>query len=261
MKRLLLASILILIMATGTFAVNYETITVQQGQDINAIARANLKDTSMWRELLEFNGITHPSQIRAGVELRVPYSISINRVARISSKVGTVQLNESSRWTDTYVNQILVQDSTLRTGASSRVIVELDDGTVLRVGPNTQIELSGYNYNNGARNTDVDLTAGSVALRVTRLSGDSSFSVSSVTAVAGVRGTSFFMEVDEEEDVDIAVYQGAVGITSSRTIQATPEGQEANPDVVVQGGYATTISSLGDIETPYEIPGRIEWID
>lgn len=259
MKRIMLAMVIVLFAVSLTYAANYETITVQQGENLQTIATNHLKDVSMWQELLEFNGLTSPTQVRSGMQLKIPYSISINRVAKINFKNGTVQVQDGSRWTEGYVNQYLVQNDIIRTGNSSACNIELDDGTVIRVGANTQVELQGYNYQNGERNTNLDLDSGNLRLRVTRLTADADFSVSTVTAVAGVRGTEFYVEVDEDAaDVDLAVYSGAVAVNSTRDMET---GETVDDGVRLESGYGTTISSAGDIADPYPIPGQIQWAD
>ena len=89
-------------------------------------------------------------------------------------------------------------------------------------------------------------------MRVTRLTQESQFSVSTVTAVAGVRGTFFYVNYDEDtKDVGVAVYSGAVSV----------EANEADEGVIVESGYATIVHGEEEIETPFPIPARIRWLD
>ena len=91
-------------------------------------------------------------------------------------------------------------------------------------------------------------------MKVTKLSRKSNFNVSTVTAVAGVRGTYFYVNYDENsEDVGIAVYKGAVDVSVEEKVTEAP--------VRVEKGYATTIHGSKDIEEPFPIPAKIKWVE
>ncbi|HLY18496.1 MAG TPA: FecR domain-containing protein, partial [Bryobacteraceae bacterium] len=68
------------------------------------------------------------------------------RYARIGDFDGQVevQLQAADDWRPVRRNMPIRELSWLRTPASSRVEVELDDGSILRLGPDSQVELSDY---------------------------------------------------------------------------------------------------------------------
>src|SRR5690242_14584609 len=68
------------------------------------------------------------------------------RYARVGDFAGTVQTQAgaSAPWMDAERNAPLPESSRVRTGAASRIEIELDEGAVLRLGPNTEAELADY---------------------------------------------------------------------------------------------------------------------
>ena len=75
--------------------------------------------------------------------------------------------------------------------------LRMASGSLVRLGPETEVALSKLRYQKprGKRKESVRLVVGKVWARVTRLFGaESSFEVEAENAVAGVRGTTFFVE-------------------------------------------------------------------
>jgi len=85
------------------------------------------------------------------------------RYARIGDFDGQVevQLQAADDWRPVRRNMPIRELSWLRTPASSRVEVELDDGSILRLGPDSQVELSDYTrLSTGQRITLISLDHG-----------------------------------------------------------------------------------------------------
>src|SRR5436189_4357751 len=68
------------------------------------------------------------------------------RYARLGDFQGAVeaQTRASEPWIAAERNLPLPESARLRTGAGSRLEIELDEGSVVRLGPNTEVELSDY---------------------------------------------------------------------------------------------------------------------
>ncbi len=259
MKKLvlvLLGSLLLSVLSINVFANGFTTYTVERGDTPATIAQKTLKDPGMFPLLMRYNNITSPDQLTPGTEIRIPFSVSQNRRARVNYVSGQVQGREGEGKPVASLSQgdVLLENHQIRTGNDGRIELVLDEGSVVRIGPNTNFVLKGYNYGENAnRNTNVGLSSGSMTMRVTRLTQDSQFNVSTVTAVAGVRGTFFYVNFDEEsQDVGIAVYSGAVAVQS----EERPEN-----NVTVDSGYATVVRGGEEVESPFPIPGQIKWLD
>ena len=108
-------------------------------------------------------------------------------------------------------------DSTIRTGDDGATQLRFASGTLVRLGPSTEVHLNELNHSGspaGRRKESLRLLAGRVWARVTRLFGDDSkFEVETDTAVAGVRGTSFVVEAGPDSNRFILLH-GALEITN-----------------------------------------------
>ena len=259
MKRLLVSLLMgflmVALFSISAVANDFTTYQVNRGDTPATIAHSQLKDARMFPMLMKYNGITSPDQLQPGTVLRIPFSISKQRRARVSFVQGRVVGSPgTNNFNPLAQGTVLLEGHRVQTAANSRIEIVLDEGSVIRIGPETRFVLSGYNYGqNASRNTNTNLESGSMNMRVTRLTQSSNFNVSTVTAVAGVRGTFFYVNYDEDsQDVGIAVYSGAVAVSAENDV---------NHVVNVDGGYATVIHGGQDIEDPFPIPGRIRWLD
>jgi hypothetical protein len=85
------------------------------------------------------------------------------RYARLGEFEGKVevQLRAGDAWTAGERNLPLVESAWLRTGASSRLEIELDEGSAWRLGPDSQVEISDYaQLSTGQRVTVLSLDRG-----------------------------------------------------------------------------------------------------
>ena len=82
------------------------------------------------------------------------------RLGEFDGKV-EVQLHAGDPWSPAERNLPLAESAWLRTGASSRLEIELDDGSAWRLGPDSQVEISDYTrLSTGQRLTVLSLDRG-----------------------------------------------------------------------------------------------------
>src|SRR5512140_1862765 len=85
------------------------------------------------------------------------------RYARLGEFEGKVevQLRAGDPWSAAERNLPLAESAWLRTGVSSRLEIELDDGSAWRLGPESQVEISDYSrLSTGQRFTVLSLDHG-----------------------------------------------------------------------------------------------------
>ena len=234
-------------------AADYQVYKVKKGDTLRSISVKYLKSPKLWKHFLAYNKLKNGNQIKPGMKLKIPYSISKMRVAKVKFAVGNVKVIKNGKAYKARRGMYLLQNHTILTGSKGKAELILDEGSVIRVGAKTKFALKNYAYRGKSRKTNLGLNKGSLAMKVTKLSKKSNFQVSTVTAVAGVRGTFFYVNYDENsEDVGIAVYTGAVDVSVE---------EDADKDGVrVEKGYATTIHGAKDIEEPFPIPAKIKWV-
>lgn len=105
------------------------------------------------------------------------------------------------------IDQPLFAGDSVRTGKESRVELSYADGTVIRLGENSRLVVRSQ-----GSVRSVGLLSGKFWAKVAKLSGGSRFEVASPTAVAGVRGTVFKVEVDRDSTSRVAVEEGEVEV-------------------------------------------------
>ena len=125
------------------------------------------------------------------------------RLGEFDGKV-EVQLHAGDPWIPAERNLPLAESAWLRTGASSRLEIELDDGSAWRLGPDSQVEISDY-------------TRLSTGQRVTVLSLD--------------RGVAYFTGEPGGTDTLTLVVPGAQVTLLARRARAPAGGRDCQPDL------------------------------
>jgi ferric-dicitrate binding protein FerR (iron transport regulator) len=127
----------------------------------------------------------------------------------------------STDWLPVKVEMKLYEGDRLSTKKSARIEAKLSDGSVVRLGQNTQLSLQKVITNNkGQRKTvKAKLFLGRIWASVKKAIGaETQFSVTTDHAVAGVRGTRF-ETVASKAGTSVKVYTGAV-LVSNKPIYA-----------------------------------------
>ena len=116
----------------------------------------------------------------------------------------------------------------LATSDGSRLELVLEDGSVIRVGPKSQLVVQELRYDGESTlNARLKLLLGAVWAHVEHLSPSGTFEVQTERAVAGVRGTEFRVDSDAAAGA-VEVYQGKVAVKSEALAMAeSPAVHEA----------------------------------
>ncbi|MGQ9732898.1 MAG: FecR family protein [Candidatus Zipacnadales bacterium] len=163
----------------------------------------------------------------------------VQQLARVSEIRGFVELKAVNGT----AFKPLLQDATvrvgsvLRTGADGYAVLWWPDNTTIRIEPGTEltIEKCLFNKRNESLLSQFSLHIGHIWVDVVRsLSADSKFEIHTPTATAGVRGTTFAIDVSETGTTEIFVYKGTVEVnTGSKSYS-------------VNQGHALTVTSAGN---------------
>ncbi|MDH4127901.1 MAG: FecR family protein [Spirochaetota bacterium] len=232
MKKLLLLIIALLLVSPNIFPQDtgdYKLITVKEGETLNIIVSKYLRNKRFKLDLLRYNHLK-ANQIKAGINLKIPYSISKDRVARVKFFKGTVDKSlDDVTWTPIrQVASILLQKHHVRTAKDAKIEIQFDNGSIIQILDESIASLEEYSYTKSGVN--FNLKRGSLFANVRKLRKRSTFSISTVTAVVGVRGTEFYVNIDENDKVKVEVYKGKVNVMAKNQL------------VVVKRGYETTVS-------------------
>jgi ferric-dicitrate binding protein FerR (iron transport regulator) len=159
---------------------------------------------------------------------------------------GDVSWRNGSNTHDAAIGDPLGPGDVIVTGAQSLAVIDLANGTTVKLKEKTTLAVDSI-----GDTTAVTLTAGAAFTTIARkLTGR--FSVNTQTAVAGVRGTEFFVAygktIDAKPDVWLCVNSGTVEVTIPDTGQT----------VLVQKGLGINIVGGERINSPRRYPWTLK---
>lgn len=156
---------------------------------------------------------------------------------------GDVSVRSGSEVLEATIGMPVGQGDVIQTGADGVAIISISSGTDLKLRENTTLALDSL-----GDQIRVSLTAGGVFSKVSKLLAGR-YVVKTETAVAGVRGTEFFVaygrKIDMRPDIWLCVNSGSVEVSILET----------NQSVIVEEGKGINI--VGG--TKLTIPRRYPW--
>jgi len=162
--------------------------------------------------------------------------------ATVTMVIGTVRVYDAGSKTGTLLKKgdLLRKDQEIQVSDSSRLEIRFPDGTVMRLAERSHLKMNtiAFDQKTSNKNVKVYLGVGKVWAKVKKLvTPDSSVEVGMSNAVAGVRGTVYRVNVEEDKSVLVRVYDGEVYV-------ANPPGDAAK-------------AAEGSLR-PHEVPGPHE---
>lgn len=148
----------------------------------------------------------------------------------------------------------LGKEHEVRVAEKSRLEIRFPDGTVMRLSEKSHLRMDqvAYNKQTEAKNVKVDLSVGKLWAKVRKLATpDSSVEVKTSNAVAGVRGTVYRVNVEEDKSALVKVYDGTVYV-------ANPP-KEAMGKPPVQVAKPAEVSGPTPVAPPYHQVSMEEW--
>jgi Tfp pilus assembly protein PilF len=151
---------------------------------------------------------------------------------------GAIQISEkhSNRWFPTQVSQPLKAGDRLRSGANARAMIWWSSGSRLSVGPSS--ELAVRERPPGEEN-GFDILRG--LSRFLERNGPGRARITTPGAQAGVHGTEFVIQVDDQDRTFVWVIEGKVGLTNQFGSLSISDGQglvaEPGKAPVPTGGF------------------------
>ena len=141
----------------------------------------------------------------------------------------------------------------IRVGERSRLELKYPDGTFMRFSERSTVKMEELSYDRKTqeKSVRVSMVIGKLWARVKRLmTTDSRVEVKTVNAVAGVRGTTYRVNVEEDNSALIRVYDGSVDVKGVQTSAAAAPPQGLAP-VPVPGPH--------EVPPPYHEVTMEEW--
>jgi len=135
------------------------------------------------------------------------------------------------------------KDQTVRVGDKSRVEIRFPDGTVMRLSERSRLAMNEVSYDTKTegKNVKVNLSIGKLWAKVRKLvTPDSTVEVKTGNAVAGVRGTVYRVNVEDDKSSMVKVYDGSVYV--------------ASPPKDATGKPPTQVSRPTEVAGPHAVP-------
>jgi len=160
--------------------------------------------------------------------LAAPLAGAQTRTAQVSALDGKAQRTRAGSRVELRVGTALSQGDTIETQDASRLEVRFSDGSLLRLGPGSKLQLSEAHFGGGPsrRRLSARLFFGKLWAKVTSvIQGDQKFQVETENAVAGVRGTTFRVDANADRSALVRVYDGAVAVGKKTPLYAEQRRQ------------------------------------
>ena len=138
------------------------------------------------------------------------------RIVRISYVEGEVRLDSGQGYEAATMNVPLMERDWLQTGSDGWAEVQLEDGSLIRLAPNTVIAFAQLaRASSGATLTTVDLDQGEAAFKVTQ-HNDGEFNVTvKKNTIALTKSGSFRVTSTNSDPLEVAVWKGEVGVSDT----------------------------------------------
>lgn len=147
----------------------------------------------------------------------------------------------------------LSKDQEVKVGEKSRIELKFPDGTVMRLSEKSSLKLSDVSYDQATqgKNVKVNLSVGKLWANVKKLTTpDSKVEVKTVNAVAGVRGTVYRVNAEEDNSAQVKVYDGSVYVDGTPKDTSKP---------VTQAGGPVPVAGPQPVAPPYHEVSMEEW--
>ena len=148
--------------------------------------------------------------------------------ATVSYLKGAAEILEQGKgpWTPLKLKDVLEEGDQVRTKEGAQMELVLTDNSRLRFAGNSEFKVVRMETGGPStpRDVNVHVTLGKTWASVTKTIGaKGSFAVTSDTAVAGVRGTVYRMDVETDRSALVRVYDGTVHVTGGGNVVEAPK--------------------------------------
>jgi hypothetical protein len=125
----------------------------------------------------------------------------------------------------------VLADDVIETGSNASAQIELEDGSMFKLGPSTRLALADYTLaNKNVVSATVDVLSGWVRFAVSKLQGSARYQIRTPTITLGIRGTGGAIEASAEQG-GLDLEEGLVDVTS------VDDAPNAAPTRVAAGEY------------------------
>ena len=163
--------------------------------------------------------------------------------ANIKFLIGDVQVlpNSQTTWGKAKISDKVYKGDRIKTGLSSRVEIDMPDGSTIRVDQSSIFDIKDIKTeeDDGEDDMSFSLWAGNIWAKFKKVvSGRSSRTIESPSAVVAIRGTTLEMNVNAQLTTRVSVEEGLVAVTSKDVEGEVLVG--SNQQTIVEQGKPPT---------------------
>lgn len=126
---------------------------------------------------------------------------------------------------------LLKNGDTIKTG-NGTVDIQSRSGSIIRIRSYSNMTVDSL-LKSPTNKTKLTLNEGAMLAKIKKLSSDDEYTVHTPTAIAGVRGTTFSVELQDSGEPTVRVYEGSVSVKPNIMAleEKTPENIKSNPEL------------------------------
>jgi len=159
----------------------------------------------------------------------------------------------------------LTREHEVRVAEKSRIEIRFADGTVMRLSERSHLKMNELTFNKQTtgKNVKVELGLGKLWAKVKKLTTtDSLVEVKTSNAVAGVRGTVYRVNVNDDKSALVKVYDGEVYVANPPRDAAKPDGKVTAPHEVSMEEWTAIVKTMQQISiSPQGVPSKPQNFD
>jgi len=177
--------------------------------------------------------------------------------ATVTMIMGTARVFAAGSKTGHMLKQgdLLKKDEEIEVSDNSRLEIRFPDGTVMRLAERSHLKMNmlAFDKKTDNKNVKVYLGVGKLWAKVKKLmTPDSAVEVSMSNAVAGVRGTVYRVNVEEDKSVLVKVYDGEVYVAN------LPQDAAKTADETL---HSHEVSGPHEVPPPYHEVSMEQWTE
>jgi hypothetical protein len=224
-------------------------VNTEAGSTLIGLSKRYLADPRRWPELASVNALRNPHRLAIGEPIRIP--LRLMRVQPVAATVVSVTGSASTASSPVLkAGEEVPEGGEVVTGADGHVTIRLVDGTLLRLRPDSRLQVRESNRlpDAGAVRSGARLKNGRIEVDAAPApAGRPGFTIDTPQGVLGVRGTEFRVAVGEAAGV--AVTRGEV-LGGAVVFSGAPGGAGGRAGAPVAAGFGTRIDPQGSVAPP-----------
>lgn len=131
-----------------------------------------------------------------------------------------------AKWEAAEAQVLLYVDDLVKTERDGKAVIRFNSGHIVKLDPLADLHIALAVENANSEKINLDLNMGRTFIKVKKVSGvDTNFNVKTPTAVAGVRGTEFIIQVNQDSSSVITLLSGSLEVTADQGVSTMEQNQ------------------------------------